>query len=118
MRKLRLTIFLALTGIVIFQSCEGLLDDETAETGSFMLWSNFDGPPIDVFIEGNLKGTITAFYEEAPGCNAAGCVTFDLEPGTYDFQAMEQSNNVNNPREWSGTVTIRPNACGKLGLTP
>ncbi len=99
-------------------SCEGVLDDDMVDLGSFMFWSNFDGPPIDIYVEGSKSGTITTFYEEAPACEASGCVTFDIEPGSYTFEAIEQSNNNNNPREWSGTITIRANACSKLGLTP
>ena len=118
MKKIRLTIFLLAAGVIFIESCEGLLNDESVELGSYMFWSNFDGPPIDIFIEGNMYGSISSFYLETPGCDAAGCVTVELEPGTYDFLAIEQTNNGNNPREWDGTFTVRPNSCGKLGLTP
>jgi hypothetical protein len=118
MKRIRFTVVLIFSGLLILQSCEGIFDDDTIEIGSFMFWSNFDGPPIDIFIDGKFKGTISTFYEDPPGCDASGCVTFDMEPGTYDFQAIEQSNNVNNPREWNGTITISPNACRKLGLSP
>lgn len=118
MKKIRLTVLLLLASVLFIESCEGLLNDESVELGSYMFWSNFDGPPIDIFIESKMYGSITSFYTESPGCNAAGCVTVDLEPGTYDFLAIEQTNLGNNPREWDGTFTISPNICGKLGLKP
>jgi len=118
MKKIKLTFIILFSGMLFLESCEGVLNDDVIDFGSFMFWSNFDGPPIDIYIEGSLKGTITSFYEEAPGCEASGCVTFDMEPGTYTFEAVEQSNNNNTPREWSGSITVRTNACTKLGLTP
>ena len=118
MKKIKLPLIILLLGMLFVESCEGVLNEDMVDSGSFMFWSNFDGPPIDIYVEGSFNGTITAFYEEAPACEASGCVTFDMEPGTYAFEAMEQSNNNNNPREWSGTITIRANACTKLGLTP
>ncbi|MBR9999507.1 MAG: hypothetical protein KFF73_11075 [Cyclobacteriaceae bacterium] len=114
-RKIFILILL-IAGTAFMESCEGFLDEDV-EYGSFMFWSNFDGPPIDITIEGSSVGTITAFFEEAPACETSGCVTVELGPGTYNFKALEQSNNVNTPREWSGTITIRTNQCGKLGLT-
>lgn len=118
MKKTKLAVILLMTGMLFLDSCEGVLNDEVVDLGSFMFWSNFDGPPIDIYVEGQFKGTITTFYEESPACDASGCVTFDLEPGTYSFEATEQSNNNNTPREWNGSINIRANACTKLGLTP
>jgi hypothetical protein len=117
MKNIKLTFIIFFTGMLFIGSCEGVLNDDMVDLGSFMFWSNFDGPPIDIYVEG-MNGTITTFYEEAPACEASGCVTFDMEPGSYTFEAIEQSNNNNNPREWSGSITIRANACSKLGLTP
>lgn len=116
MNRRTLIMVLVLAGTLFMDSCEGFLD-EGLEYGSFMFWSNFDGPPIDISIENSAVGTITAFYEESPACESAGCVTVELGPGTYTYEAVEQSNNVNTPREWSGTITVRANFCGKLGLT-
>lgn len=118
MKKIKLTFIFLFTALLFLESCEGVLNDDVIDFGSFMFWSNFDGPPINIYIEGSFNGTITTFYEESPACDASGCVTFDMEQGTYTFEATEQSNNNNTPREWSGTITIRPNACSKLGLTP
>jgi hypothetical protein len=116
MNRRRLIMFLILAGTIFMDSCEEFLD-EGVEYGSFMFWSNFDGPPIDIKIENSRAGTITAFYEESPACESSGCVTVELQPGTYNFEAVEQSNNGNTPREWSGTITVSVNVCKKLGLT-
>ena len=116
MNRSRFFLFVMFTGMILLDSCEGFIDDDT-EYGTFMFWSNFDGPPIDISIENSAVGTITAFYEESPACESSGCVTVELIPGIYRYEAAEQSNNVNTPREWSGTITVRANFCGKLGLT-
>ena len=117
MNSRKLLLILIFAGTVLIDSCEGFLDDPV-QYGSFMFWSNFDGPPIDITVENSSAGTITTFYEESPPCESSGCVTVELVPGTYNFEADEQSNNVNTPRQWSGTITVRENVCGKLGLTP
>ncbi len=118
MKKIVRLTYLAFLMMLMLGSCEGILDDDIVEEGSYMFWSNFDGPPIDIFIEGSRAGTISTFYNETPSCGATGCVTVDLEPGTYEFLAVEQAGAGIGPREWEGTFTIRPNACGKLGLSP
>ena len=113
---LRLNLIL-LSAIFLFYGCEGLLEEDIIQEGSYMFWSNFDGPPIEVYIEGRMYGTITTFYSESPGCGSSGCVTITLEPGTYEMFAIEQSDGGNTPREWNDIFTIRPDVCGKKGLT-
>ena len=117
MKKLFKINLLCISILLSVNSCEGLLEEDIIEEGSYMFWSNFDGPRIDVFIEGNYFGTITQFYNTSPGCNADGCVTVTLEPGTYEMYAIEQTMSGITPREWNDVFTIRPNACGKKGLT-
>ena len=99
-------------------SCETGLEDEDATKGKTMFWSNFDGPPIDVFVDGSFNGTITTFYSETPDCESNGCVTITLPLGSYDFYAAEQSNGNNQPRDWEGTFSVKANSCGTILLSP
>ena len=117
MRLLRFNIVL-ISSILFITSCEGLLDEENNEKGKFTFWSNFDGPPIDIFVDSDYYGSISTFYSSNPGCEADGCVTVILPPGIYDFQAIEQSNNSGSQREWDGTIEIKTNFCSSLGLSP
>lgn len=117
MRSLRLSIVL-LSSILFITSCEGLLDEENNEQGKFTFWSNFDGPPIDIFVNNDFYGSISTFYSSTPGCEADGCVTVVLPPGIYDFYAIEQPNNSGSQREWDGTIEIKTNFCSSLGLSP
>jgi hypothetical protein len=103
--------------ISFLATCDGLLE-ETTEKGKYTFWSNFDGPPIDIFVNNNYYGSISSFYPSNPGCEADGCVTVDLATGIYSFEAIEQPNNSGSQREWDGTIEIKPNQCGTLGLSP
>jgi hypothetical protein len=68
---------------------------------------------VDVFIEGVQIGTITLDLTSPPDCGETGCVTFIEEPGTYDYQAVEQAPGT---KIWSGTVTITSNGCKTIML--
>jgi hypothetical protein len=116
MRLFRLNIIILLV-IGMLASCEGLVQ-ENEEEGKYMFWSNFDGPPIDIFVNNNFYGTISTFYSSTPDCDASGCVTVILPTGNYNFEAVEQANNSGSQRDWSGSFEIKPNVCGKLGLSP
>jgi hypothetical protein len=117
MKWIRLiVIIIVLPSIIV--TCDSLLDDENQEEGKYTFWSNFDGPPIDILIENNYYGSISTFYSSNPGCEADGCVTVTLAAGTYNFEAIEQANNSGTQREWDGTIEIKPNICGSLGLSP
>lgn len=117
MKRSKLCTILILLALNLV-SCEGLLDDENPQEGKYTFWSNFDGPPIDVYVQNIYYGTISTFYPSDPGCDADGCVTVTLPAGSYSFEAIEQVNNGGSPREWDGTIEIKPNICGKLGLSP
>ena len=99
-------------------SCDIIIDDETETSGKIMFWSNFDGPPIDVYIDGTIYGTITSFFNETPSCETVGCVTVSLPSGSYEFYAVEQSNGTNQPRDWEDFFSIKANFCGTILLTP
>ena len=114
--KYFLTIFI-FTVVSLSQSCDPLLADDNVVDGKVMFWSNFDGPPIDVYIDGESKGTITEFFSEEPLCDAQGCVTVTLAPGTYTFYAEEQFGPGGNDRTWEYDITVRENMCGTYILT-
>lgn len=116
MRSFR-QFLIVISSMFILLSCEGLVD-ENEEEGRYTFWSNFDGPPIDVFVENNFYGTISSFYGSNPGCDAVGCVTVLLPTGIYSWNAVEQPNNSGSQKEWDGTLEIKPNSCGSLGLSP
>lgn len=69
--------------------------------------------PVDVFIGGVPIGTITLDYSSTPNCGATGCVTLYDKPGTYSYQAIEQSPGT---KIWNGTVTITSNGCKTIML--
>ena len=117
-RLFRFNVIWLAFAMLMVASCEGLLEEENLEEGLFTFWSNFDGPPIDVFVDNTFRGTISTFYSSNPGCEADGCVTVALAPGIYDFEAIEQMINAGTPKEWSGTIEIKADACGTLGLSP
>ena len=117
-RLLRLNVLLITITLLLFASCEGLLEDENLEEGMFTFWSNFDGPPIDIFVDNTYYGSINTFYSTNPGCEADGCVTVVLAPGTYNFEAVEQAGNMGTPKAWDGSIEIKANVCSTLGLSP
>ena len=117
-RILKLNLLLFTFTLLIFASCEGLLESENLEEGKFTFWSNFDGPPIDIFIENRYYGSINTFYSSNPGCEADGSVTVVLSTGIYNFEAIEQAGNAGTPKEWDGTIEIKADVCSTLGLSP
>lgn len=68
-----------------------------------VFWSNFQGEPITVYINGSNVGTITAISSSSPGCGSSGNITRTLSPGTYSFTASESGDN---PYSWSGSFNI------------
>jgi len=117
-RLIKLNVLLLTIPLLIFASCEGLLESEIPEEGMFTFWSNFDGPPIDIFVDNIYYGSINTFHSSNPGCEADGSVTLVLAPGTYNFEAIEQVGNSGTPKEWDGTIEIKADVCSTLGLSP
>jgi hypothetical protein len=110
-------IILAILFLGFFHSCQTELGNDQPADGKMMFWSNFDGPPIVVYVDGKERGSINAFFTETPSCESQGCVTVTMIPGTYAFHAEEQ-NGTGSAKTWDGSVTIRANGCGTLALTP
>lgn len=116
MKKFILKVVVILTLFISFSSCEESDDDpiEPSANNQVVFWSNFQGPPIQVKIEGGVVGTITAVGSTSPSCDSSGNVTRSLSPRTYSFSAKETSSPN---RTWSGTFTIKENTnCLKFKL--
>ena len=69
-RLFKINVLLLTVILLILASCEGLLENENFEEGMFTFWSNFDGPPIDIFVDNTYYGSIDSFYSSNPGCEA------------------------------------------------
>lgn len=119
MRALKILItLLFFSAILLLDSCDGLFQEEITADGKLTFWSNFDGPPIDIYIDNVMYGTITQYYKTSPGCEADGSVTVTLIPGTYNFFAVEKPNDGSTPRSWDGTKTVEAYQCTLIGLSP
>ncbi len=84
------------------------------DPGKIIFWVDADllCGPIDVTINGSTK-TISSYYSSStPDCDATGCATFSMDPGSYNWTATCTGSN------WSGTNTVTTNGCFKLQLTP
>lgn len=84
------------------------------DPGKIIFWvdSDLGCGTIDVTINGSTK-TITSFYSgSTPDCDASGCATFSLDPGSYNWTASCSGLS------WSGTNEVTSNGCFKMQLTP
>lgn len=91
--------YLLLLFIVIIASCsdeEGQYADVSA---TVTFWTKNTGSSLpNVTINGK-NATITQSYTSAPLCDAYGCATFILAPGTYQYTAT-------GDQSWSGYITV------------
>jgi len=120
MKKVKFLILvniLTIISIGLIESCEPGQENDLPVDGKMMFWSNFDGPPIGIYVDSKYSGSITAFFTETPSCDTQGCVTVTMTPGTYSFHAEEQSG-TGSAKTWDGSITIRANGCGTITLTP
>lgn len=129
MKKL-ISAVLLLTVIVLMPSCkkEGCTnasscnydpdaqkdDGSCINKGTVTFWqvNNSGYGYTDVTINGS-TGVITSEYAGTPTCNASGCASFTLCPGTYAYTATEQFPGTTT---WSGTVTITDEGCATMWL--
>ena len=119
MKKFFQLIIVALIIILplsLMESCDTGLGIDQPD-GQMMFWSDFDGAPIDVYIDSKYKGTISQFFNATPDCGSDGCVTVTLPPDTYSFHAEEQNGPGSTGQTWNGSITIKINSCGALNLT-
>jgi hypothetical protein len=70
-------------------------------TRTLTFWSNFNGAPISVSVNGVYKGQISSYYSTSPSCNASGCVSIPFSStGSYSYSATDGTYT------WSGSGTI------------
>ena len=106
-RILKLNVLLLTITLLIFASCEGLLESENLEEGIFTFWSNFDGPPIDIFVDNTYYGSINTFYSSNPGCEADGCVTLVLAPGYTILKPLSKLEIPEHLKNGMGPLKLR-----------
>ncbi|WP_276135159.1 hypothetical protein [Polluticoccus soli] len=79
--------------------------------GTAMFWSNFQGSPISVYINGSYAGQITQYYSSSPSCGATGCVTKQYSSTTTLSYTAEDDDH-----SWDGTLSVT-SGCNKMCLT-
>lgn len=95
----RVLRYLFLFLVVITTSCSDEEGQYANLTGTVTFWTkNIGGTNPVVTLNGN-EATISQNYSSAPICNASGCATFALAPGTYQYTAS-------GSQSWSGYITI------------
>jgi hypothetical protein len=90
-------------------------DDGTCvNKGTVTFWqiNNSGYDYTDVTINGS-TAVVTSEYPNTPSCNASGCASFQLCPGTYAWTAEEQFPGTTT---WSGTVTVSEEGCTTMWL--
>ncbi|WP_276135190.1 hypothetical protein [Polluticoccus soli] len=64
-------------------------------------WSDFQGNPISVYVDGSYAGQITQYYSSTPSCGATGCVTKTYtSPRTVSYSAEDGTQT------WNSSVTV------------
>lgn len=100
-------LFLAFLTLLFTACTKDDPDDSPAPSfdieNRIVFWSDFQGEPITVRVDGVTIGTITSINSSPPGCGSSGNVTRTYAPGTYSFTASESGSN---PYTWSGSFTI------------
>lgn len=100
-------ILLALISFAFF-SCEEEDDTSPQEFAPIQMvfWSDFQGPPIDVYLNDSFVGTITAVGSTPPDCGSSGNATTNVANGSnYQLYAEERQTG----RVWETTVTMPQN---------
>ena len=113
MKKFILKTVLLLALAISFTSCEEEDDLDISTTHQVTFWSDFQGPPISVTINGgNGSGRVTAIGSSTPECGKSGNFTKTLAPGSYSYSARD-GNLV-----WNRSFTIREGTeCTTILLT-
>lgn len=102
--------------VLSFSSCEkdeDPVDTNFSDDKQIVFWSDFQGPPIDVNINGTYRGTITAIGNSAPDCGSSGNVTIDVgNANSIMLYAEEQQTG----RTWETSITISDASCTTFRL--
>jgi hypothetical protein len=99
------------SGTVTVDSNSCTLQHLGCTTGSAIFWVDSTGSSgIKVSMGGQNASISTAYTASTPLCGAAGCATFLLPAGAYNYTATSTANS------WSGTVVITNNGCASVKL--
>ena len=76
--------------------------------GSAIFWvdSNFEFNDITIIMNENTIGIIDGFFTEEPECGVPHGVNITLEPGTYNFTAIDSLGGT-----WNSSILIEKNGC-------
>lgn len=85
-------------------------DDGTCiDKGQVTFWTNSNGSNNDIIVTINATETsITTELVDAPICDASGCATFSLCPGSHNYTAREALPGVGS---WTGNVVALETGC-------
>ena len=94
--------------------CLAACTNEVTPSGQVAFWNQKSDTlnTVTVDIAGQ-TARITADFTIEPACSEDGTATFILEPGTYDYTAVE---NGNTSRQWTGRATVNSDKCAKILL--
>lgn len=111
--KTKISILLLAFGL-LFIGCDKEPATWVTNIGHVTFWTSASTKgQITVFVKDINRGTITSAYAPYnPTCGAAGCVNFDIEEGTYVYQAISVSTGI----QWSGYITVIANQCNLMCL--
>lgn len=84
-------------------------DGTCIDKGQVTFWTTPATSSTDIVVTLNAtEGTITEFLASAPACDAIGCATFSLCPGTYSYEAHQKFPGT---RTWTGSATSNEEGC-------
>ncbi|HWB64007.1 MAG TPA: hypothetical protein VG603_10885 [Chitinophagales bacterium] len=100
------------TGLVFIAGINGCKKDTN---GTVTFYFDANGPDATVTLTSgttSYTGDITQNYpNNAPSCGAAGCASFVLPEGTYNYSAASSLFN------WNGSATVYAGQCSLIDLT-
>jgi len=103
MKTTKLLLFLLISFALISCEEEDPIDTDFNAQQKIVFWSDFQGPPIDVYVNNNFKGSITAVGSSAPDCESNGNITIDVgNSNSIILYAEEQQTG----RVWESAITI------------
>lgn len=85
-------------------------DDGTCiDKGQVTFWTNSNGTNYDIDVTINAaQSSTTVELVDAPICDASGCATFSLCPGSHSYTAREASPGTGT---WTGNVVSVESGC-------
>jgi hypothetical protein len=84
-------------------------DGSCINKGQVTFWQNSTTDGHDIVVTVNAtEATSTTQLQSTPLCDASGCATFALCPGSHNYTAREVLPGV---RTWSGNVTSVEDGC-------